>query len=83
MGIAWRAISSLIHTQGIGDLYRIYLTAQKDGLGYNLAFIPPTFNEPHREMFDTEYMRALYKTGYDMAVKGYPWSKYPPGLEGQ
>ena len=82
MGIAWRAISSLIHTQGIGDLYRIYLTAQKDGLDYNLAFIPPTFNEPHREMFDSEYMRALYKTGYDMAVKGYPWSKYPPGLAG-
>ena len=82
MSIGWRAISSLIHTQGMGDLYRIYLTAQKDGLGYNLAFIPPTFNEPHREMFDTEYMRALYKTGYDMAVKGYPWSKYPPGLTG-
>ena len=82
MSIGWRAISSLIHTQGIGDLYRIYLTAQKDGLGYNLAFIPPTFNEPHREMFDSEYMRALYKTGYDMAVKGYPWSKYPPGLAG-
>lgn len=83
MSIAQRAIASLIHTQGVGDLYRIYLTAEKDEVDYNLAFIPPTFNEPHREMFDTEYMRALYKTAYDMAIKGYPWSKHPPGLEGQ
>ena len=83
MSIAQRAIASLIHSQGRGDLYRIYLTAQKDGVDYNLAFIPPTFNEPHRELFDTEYMRALYKTGYDMAAEGYPWSKHPPGFEGQ
>jgi hypothetical protein len=83
MSIAGRAIASLIHSQGLGDLYRIYLTAQKDGVDYNLAFIPPTFDTPHHELFDTEYMRALYKTGYDMAVKGYPWSKHPPGFEGQ
>ena len=81
MSIAARAISSLIHSQGRGDLYRIYLTAKKDDVDYNLAFIPPTFNEPHKELFDTEYMRALYKTGYDMAVGGYPWAKYPPGFE--
>jgi hypothetical protein len=80
MSIAGRAISSLIHSQGRGDLYRIYLTAKKDDVDYNLAFIPPTFNEPHKELFDTEYMRALYKTGYDMAVGGYPWAKYPPGF---
>ena len=80
MSIVGRAITSLIHNQGLGDLYRIYLTAQKDEVDYNLAFIPPTFDEPHREMFDTEYMRALYRTGYDMAVKGYPWAKHPPGF---
>jgi len=80
MDIAGRSITSLIHNQGLGDLYRIYLTAKKDRVDYNLAFIPPTFKEPHRELFDTEYMRALFKTGYDMAVKGYPWAKHPPGF---
>lgn len=83
MSIAERAISSLIHSQGLGDLYRIYLTAKKDGVDYNLAFIPATFNEPHREAFGTEYMRALYRTAYDMAAEGYPWAKHPPGFEGQ
>ena len=83
MRIAERAISSLIHSQGIGDLYRIYLTAQRDGVDYNLSFIPETFDEPHREEFDTEYMRALYRTAYDMAAEGYPWVKHPPGFDSQ
>jgi hypothetical protein len=81
MSIAQRAIASLIHTQGIGDLYRIYTTTQRDGVDFNLAFIPPSFNAPHKEQFDTEYMRQLYDVGYAMAVKGFPWVKTPPGFE--
>lgn len=79
MTIAGRAISSLIQTQGVGDLFKIYLIAQRDEVDYNLAYIPPTFKVPHKEDFDTEYMRALFKLGYDMAAKGYPWEKIPPG----
>lgn len=80
MSIAGRAVSSLIHTQGIGDLYKIYLTTQRDSVDFNLAYIPASFNAPHREEFDTEFMRQLYALGYDMAAKGYPWQKTPPGL---
>ena len=78
--IAGRAISSLIQTQGVGDLYRIYLTAQQDGLDYNLAYIGADFNAEHKEDFDTAYMRALFDYGYQLAKKGYPWQKAPPGL---
>jgi hypothetical protein len=80
MSIAGRAVSSLIHTQGIGDLYKIYLTTQRDGVDFNLAYIPASFTAPRQEEFDTEYMRQLYALGYDMATKGYPWQKTPPGL---
>ena len=76
--IATRALSVLIRTQGIGDLYRIYLTSQRDGIDFNLAFIPPTVATSHTQ-FDPAYMRQLFKTGHDMAVAGYPWQKYPPG----
>ena len=79
--IAGRAISSLIHTQGLGDLYRIYLTAQKDGIDYNLAYIPGSFKVPKKEDFETEYMRQLFDVGYRMALKGYPWQKAPPGFQ--
>ena len=79
--IAARAIGSLTTTQGIGDLYRIYLTSLKDGIDFNLAYIPPTFNVPRKEEFDTNYMRQLYATGRQMAQAGYQWHKYPPGFE--
>jgi len=79
MSIAGRAVATLIQTQGVGDLYRIYLVAQRDGVDYNLAYIPSSFNAPHKEEFDTEYMRQLFDLGYRMAVKGYPWAKTPPG----
>jgi predicted acylesterase/phospholipase RssA len=79
--IATRAIGSLTRTQGIGDLYRIYLTAQKDNIDFNLAYIPATFNVPHREEFDTNYMQQLYANGQQAAQAGYQWQKYPPGFE--
>ena len=78
--IATRAISSLIQTQGIGDLYKIYAETQRDGIDYNLAYIPKSFNVPHKENFGTEYMNKLFQTGYDLAVEGYRWEKAPPGL---
>jgi hypothetical protein len=81
LSIASRAIGSLIQAQGIGDLYRIYLTAQRDGLDYNLAYIPSSFNVPKKEDFDTQYMRQLFDVGYNMALKGYPWQKTPPGIQ--
>jgi len=79
--IAGRAISSLIHTQGIGDLYRLYLQAQRDGIDYNLAFIPPSFKVVSKEVFDRDCMNQLYQVGYDLARGGYPWQKTPPGFE--
>jgi hypothetical protein len=78
ISIAGRAISSLIQTQGMGDLYIIYILTQRDGINYNLAFIPPDFKIKRTRDFDTVYMRALFDLGHDMALQGYPWQKYPP-----
>lgn len=81
LSIAKRAISSLIHTQGMGDLYRIYATSQRDGVAYNLAYIPASFNEEHHIDFDTKYMRALYNQAYKLSVNGYKWKTTPPSLD--
>lgn len=80
VSIAGRAISSLIHTQGVGDLYRIYLTTQRDGVDFNLSFIPSDFHPAHTQEFDTLYMQALFDRGYAMAKSGYTWQKVPPGF---
>jgi len=79
LSITGRAISSLIQTQGVGDLYRIYLTSQRDHVDFNLAYIPSSFNVPLPQPFDTHYMNELFKLGYELAAKGYPWAKVPPG----
>lgn len=78
--IASRSIDSLIRTQGIGDLFQIYALCERDGNDFNLAYIPSEFTEKPKEGFDPDYMRKLYDFGYQMAVKGYPWSKAPPGF---
>ena len=80
LSIASRAISSLIQTQGMGDLNRIYFTAQRDGFDFYLAYIPKSFTRQLKEPFETAYMQELFQLGYDLAVKGYPWAKAPPGF---
>ncbi|QDL54523.1 patatin-like phospholipase family protein [Rhodoferax aquaticus] len=80
ISIASRAISSMIHTQGVGDLYRIFLTAKRDGMDFHLAFIPADFKYLHRQEFDTAFMQALYERGETMAREGYPWQTLPPGF---
>jgi predicted patatin/cPLA2 family phospholipase len=79
--IVKRSVQTLIRTQGIGDLYRIYMGAQRDGLDYNLAYIPSDFQEKTKEQFDPNYMYKLFAFGYRMAKDGYPWEKVPPGIE--
>ncbi len=77
--IAGRAISALIHSQGLGDLDRMFMTARRDKMDFNLAYIPQDFNEVPKEPFDREYMRKLFDVGFELARTGYPWSKTPPG----
>lgn len=79
--IANRAVSSLIQTQGMGDLIRMYLTATRDHVDYNLAYIPRDFSAPKKSEFDDDYMRPLFERGREMAAHGYPWAKYPPGYD--
>ncbi|WP_319468561.1 patatin-like phospholipase family protein [uncultured Pseudodesulfovibrio sp.] len=78
--IAEKSMTSLIRNQGIGDLYRIYYTAQRDSVDFHLAFIPPSFQEKPEEdeMFSTPYMKELFHLGYNTALHGDPWHDAPP-----
>ena len=82
LSIAGRAISSLIQTQGIGDLYRIYSVCLRDDVDFNLASMPSSFNVPLRYPFDPAYMNTLFQVGYDLGKAGYRWAKVPPGFGG-
>lgn len=82
MSIAGRAVSMMIQTQGIGDLYRVFLETKRDGVAFNLAYIPPSFTEQPTEDFDPAYMSRLFNVGYELAVQqgGYPWKTDVEGL---
>lgn len=77
--IAGKSISSLIKTQGIGDLYRMYTNAKRDGIAFNAIWVPASFTMTEKEPFDQQYMRALFNIGYEMGKTGIPWSQLPPG----
>lgn len=79
--IAERSIASLVRTQGIGDLYRIYLETCRDGLDFNLAYIPADFTQAPDGEFDVDYMQQLYRMAFERASTGYGWEKMPPELK--
>jgi predicted patatin/cPLA2 family phospholipase len=70
-----RTVSTLIRSQGIGDLARLYVTARRHGLDYHLSYIPESFDGEPSEPFDREYMGQLFALGYERASQGYPWTE--------
>ena len=78
MGIAGRAIATMIAASGLNDVLRMYNTTQRDGIDFNLAYIGTDFTQKLPEPFDQGYMRALFDYGYQRARRGYDWSKAPP-----
>jgi predicted acylesterase/phospholipase RssA len=80
LSIASRALATLTINQGVGDLYRMYAVAKRDGIGFRLAFIDDGFQEPHPAEFDHAYMTKLFEYARDKARSGYPWLTAPPGF---
>ena len=78
LGIASRAISTMIASAGYNDTVRIYNTTRRDGIGFNLAYIGDDFDVVLPRPFDPGYMRALYDYAYRRARNGFDWAKRPP-----
>jgi hypothetical protein len=68
-----RSIASLIRDQGIGDMARIYMIAARDGMEFNLARVPADFAVKAVELFDRNYMQALFERGFVAGQQGDIW----------
>ena len=79
--ISGRAIATMIHYIGYNDILRIYATAKRDGVDYNLAYIESDFPHVKHEKFDPQYMKALFDSAYAKGRHGFPWRKVPPLLD--
>jgi hypothetical protein len=78
LSISGRAIATMIHYSGHNDILRMQATAERDGVGFNLAYIGPDFTVERGESFDPAYMRALFDHGYRLARAGYSWRRSHP-----
>jgi hypothetical protein len=81
-GLTSRSLETFTKYQGLGDLYRLYLSSQRDGVDFNLVYIPDTFDAQSKQLFDPAYMSQLYDTGYSLGLHAdQAWQKKPPGID--
>ena len=81
LSIANRAVSTLTTNSGLGDIYRMYALAKRDGVRFRLAYIGDDFREAHPAAdFDHAYMVKLFDYGRAKGRDGYPWLSGPPGF---
>lgn len=73
MPLASRTITSMIRTQGIGDLEEIALATERDGMNMSLTYIPGEFDVESNEAFDPVYMKALFELGEKKMADGTVW----------
>ena len=77
-----RSFATFTKNQGLGDLFRLYLAAQRDGMDFNLVYIPDSFTAESKELFDPAYMSKLYDVGFALGTQAdTAWKKQPPGVE--
>jgi hypothetical protein len=81
LSIAERAVYGLLDGKATGDVYHVHALAQRDGLEFNLAYVPEDFVIELKEPFDPIAMSRLFAYGHNQARSGYPWQKTPPGLD--
>jgi hypothetical protein len=71
--VVTRTVSSLIRSQGIGDLAKVYILTKEQRFGFHLAIVPDDFSVKPTEPFDPVYMKALFELGYESALTGRSW----------
>jgi len=76
--IASRSIATLLHFSGVGDINRIFLTAQRDGIDFRLSYIGSNFRAQRGGAFDQAFMRALFDYGEAKGRSGAAWAMVPP-----
>jgi len=77
--IAVRVIDASGRAAAVGDLFRIYGYAQREGAGFQWVTIAEDVDMQADEIFDPRQMQALYDLGFRMAAAGGNWTTVPPG----
>ena len=77
--IAGRSISTLIKFGGRGDIMILADRARDAGLTVKVTSVPESFDNVSDELFDPEYMQALFAVGRDLAHAPGTWTEIDRG----
>jgi hypothetical protein len=81
-GLTSRSLETFTKYQGLGDLYRLYIASLRDGIDFNVVYIPDSFDAESKQLFDPAYMSKLYDVGYSLGMHAdAAWQKKPPGVD--
>ncbi|PMG87495.1 patatin-like phospholipase family protein [Vibrio breoganii] len=75
-----KSLSGLTMMQTRGDMYRMKYLSEIDDLEMQFTYIDQDFSEAKqsKDLFDLDYMKAIYQYGYDKAVTGELWETEVP-----
>jgi len=76
--IATSSLSTLLDSQTSGDIFRIYVGAERDGAEFRLAAEQSNLEPASGSLFDKVYMKKLFDQTQAIAVRGYPWLRTVP-----
>ena len=79
--VASRSVSTLIKSQAVGDLAKLYVVARENDFDYQVAYIPDSFELESKEAFDRDYMRELFEFGYELSRQDRAWRTAIEGSE--
>jgi len=81
--ITSRTVDSMIKISAVGDLYRIYSFAQRDGINFFYTAVPADYAPKSTEAFDKADMNRLFNIGLERGASGEAWKTKQPGLESE
>ncbi len=75
-----KSLSGLTMMQTRGDIYRMKYLSEVDGLSMQFTYLDQDFSDAKqsKDLFDLEYMKAIYQYGYDKAVTDDLWETELP-----
>lgn len=78
-GISTRVLEARGRAGVIGDLFRVYTIAQREGAEYRWVTIPNDVSLKGDEFFDPVVMTSLYEVGFQHGIAGGEWNTRLPG----
>lgn len=74
-------LTAMMNVQAQNDGLRAYTLCQITGTHFHFTAIPQAFPNNSKQLFDPDYMKALFDAGFQPGCNGIPWQETLAWLE--